>query len=354
MTARALSAVPLEGRPVLVTGAGGFIGASLVRALVREGAHVVALTRARGRMAQDCAGALVLVADLLEAEHVREIVSTTRPEVVFHLAAQPDARETGPQVRTCIDSNVTGTANLLEAMRELDDPCLVYGDSSKVYGNSGVPFRSNQPLQPLCSYAVSKAAGWSLIDMYRRVHGLRAMSVRPTLVYGPEQGFNLFSFLCDSVWTGKPEIPLDGGQQTRDPLYIDDAVDAFIRVAEFRDALDGRVMPVGGGRELSVLALAELTVSLLNGKQPVVPRPAQARPTEMLRSWSDNAEIEQLIGWRPRVSLEQGILRTAAWLRSMHKPIASIAPAAPANGSAAAAVAASTPSTPNREVHVDR
>jgi nucleoside-diphosphate-sugar epimerase len=241
-------------------------------------------------------------------------VQEIQPDIVFHLAAHPDGRESGEQTYAVLQHNLAGLANLLEALRELPSVALVYGDSAKVYGNSGVPYRSYQPVEPLSTYAVSKAAGWGLIDVYRRVHGIEAVGLRPTLVYGPAQGFNLFSFLANAISSGSEEIALDGGAQTRDPVYVDDAVSAFIAAGNHCSSLNGRNLPLSGGREISVLELAELTVRLLGGQQRVVCRPTKVRPTETMRSWCDNTEISSELGWTPSTSLEEGILRTADFL----------------------------------------
>lgn len=300
-------AVHLVGARVLVTGAGGFIGNALARRLARLGADVTAVSRRPGRLDPLPEGIRFVACDLRSPEQVDALIQQARPKVVFHMAAHPDGAEDAQRVRQVIDHNIGALANLLNALMTLPAVTLVYSDSAKVFGNGPVPYRSEQAPDPLCSYAVSKLAGWQLIDMFRRVHGLQAVGLRPTLVYGPSQGFNLFSFLVQAVQGGREAIALDGGAQTRDPLHIDDVVEAFVCAAQHAPLLNGRNLPIGGNREISVAALAELTVRLLGGRQRVEVRPANVRPTETLRSWSDNAEAQALLGWQPRVSLEEGI-----------------------------------------------
>jgi UDP-glucose 4-epimerase len=296
---------------ILVTGASGFIGSHLVRRLVAMGAEVTALSRTPGRLAPMLDQIRFEPCDLLMADRVREVVHTAQPKIIFHLAAHPDAKESASQMYATLDANIVGTANLLEALQGLPSVSLIYGDSAKVYGNSGVPYRATQAQEPLSSYAVAKVAAWGLIDVYRRVHGIMAVGLRPTLVYGPGQGFNLFTALCNAIKEARPEIGLDGGIQTRDPLYIDDVIDALLLVADQRFSLDGRTLPIGGNREISVKDLAQLTVDLLGAPQKVVTRPTHVRPTETMRSWCDNAEARAAMGWSPRTSLEEGIVLTA-------------------------------------------
>lgn len=296
---------------VLVTGAGGFIGSALVRRLVELGAEVTAVARRPGRLDASATAYRFVPCDLRSLEQTRAAVARARPQVVFHLAAKPDGAEDTARMHSVIDHNIGALGNLLDSLVELPAVALVYGDSAKVYGNSGVPYRSDQRLEPMSTYAVSKQAGWGLIDVYRRVHGLQAVGLRPTLVYGPGQGFNLFSFLIAAIQSPRDEIALDGGTQTRDPVYIDDAVDAFIAAAERIGQANGMNLPIGGNRETSVADIAAMAVKLLGGKQTVLVRPTSVRPTETLRSWCDNAEAQAVLGWSPRTSLEQGIERTA-------------------------------------------
>ncbi len=312
-----------KGARVLVTGASGFIGSHLARSLAAQGAEVTGLSRSLGRLHEGLPGVRMVSCDLTSDEHTRAVISNAQPQFVFHLAAHPDGPECRTQTHNVLAHNLTGLVHLLEALRELPAVSLIYGDSAKVYGNSGVPYRVGQPIEPLGTYAVSKAAGWSLIDVYRRVHGIRAVGLRPTLVYGPGQGFNLFTFLSRAVAGGQDEIQLDGGVQTRDPLYIDDAVAAFIGAAENACELNGTSVPLGGGREISVLELAELAIRLWGGHQKVVCRPTSVRPTETMRSWCDNLDASRAFGWKPVVSLEQGLTNTARFLKV---PVAASAP----------------------------
>lgn len=299
---------------VLVTGAGGFIGTALVQRLASLGMDVAAVSRRPGRLDTSTGAYRFFSCDLRSPEQVASVIAQTRPQLVYHLAAHADASESGKQVQACIQHNIVGLANLLDAIMALPAVSLVYGDSAKVYGNGSVPYRADQALQPLSSYGASKEAGWRLIDLYRRVHGLQATGLRPTLVYGPGQGFNLFTYLINAIHSGRAEIPLDGGTQTRDPLFIDDLIDAFVAAGQNVRQLNGVNLPIGGNREMTVEQIARATVRLLGGDQKVVVRPGNVRPTETMRSWCDNMEATLRLGWTPRTSFEEGILKTARHL----------------------------------------
>jgi nucleoside-diphosphate-sugar epimerase len=298
-----------------VTGAGGFIGARLVSRLTSAGAEVLALGRSLGRLEEVEHPRLFsfVQSGLDDAAELIDLVETFAPEVVYHLASTPDGRESFQQVRASIEGNLVPTLNLLEAVRAAGGGLFVYADSSKVYGDADVPFRPDQRADPLSSYAIAKAAGWDFCRYYARLHGLDVVSVRPTLIYGPGQGINLLQYVIECVLEGKAKVRLDGGDQTRDPLFLEDAVDAYLAVARHPAPVSGQVVNIGGGRECSVAELARMIVKMMGADLPVEAVEARKRPTETRRSYCDNAEAIQRLGWRPRTDLEAGLRRTITW-----------------------------------------
>jgi nucleoside-diphosphate-sugar epimerase len=134
----------------------------------------------------------------------------------------------------------------------------------------------------------------------------------------------LISFVVDRVLEGKGEIPLMGGSQTRDPLYITDAIDAFLAAA--RGGLDGagRVINIGGGREISVHQLAQEVVRMMGANVKIVIQSRQARPTEIWRSYCDNREAGEVLGWQPRTSLEDGLRSTIRFLTETKQRLVSV------------------------------
>lgn len=309
---------------VLVTGSSGFIGSHLTERLLQMGAIVGGLSRTYGKLAEigPSDNLNVLACDLTDAEHSESVMGEFRPEIMIHLAAQPDGPEGLQQAHLAIRNNILGTANALEAFRRAGGRVVVYGDSCKVYGNSEVPYREATGLNPGSSYSVSKMTGWSYCRLYHSLYGLAAVAIRPTLIYGPRQPYNLFSFLVDAVLSGREEIPLDGGSQTRDPLYIDDAVEVYLTAARHGDELAGEVLNIGGGHECTVEELARRVVEVMRGRQRIVPVESRARPTEIWRSYCDNREALARLGWSPKTPLEQGLRKTVDY-QMRHRAAAS-------------------------------
>ncbi|MGB3555994.1 MAG: NAD(P)-dependent oxidoreductase [Jannaschia sp.] len=294
---------------VLVTGASGFIGRALIGRLAADGIAVAGLCRSDVSLG----AAEMLSVDLSDPRATVEAVRAYAPTLCYHLAAHPDGAESHERSLAILQTNVMGTLNLLEGLRQAGGCRIVYGCSVKVYGNGPVPYRPDQAPTPNSSYAVAKAAGREMIELFRCLYGLPSMSLRPTLVYGPGQGFNLFRFVAQKLAEGAKDIQLMGGSQTRAPVYIDDVVEAFLLAGAALDGgneIDGKAIPLGGPDELSILDIVQ-QMAVVAGRTltPVLTEQA-TRPTEIYRCIADNDVALDLLGWRPSVSLEEGLRRT--------------------------------------------
>lgn len=252
--------------------------------------------------------------ELRDSDTLRREVVRFAPTVIFHLASRPDGAESTGHAAAGIETNVMPTVHLLEISRDLPLEGFVFAGSSKVYGGGPVPHREASPTEPLSSYAASKLAAWHYGQFFSRIHDVPVVSLHPTLIYGPAPGANLFAFLARCLVGGKREIELDGGLQTRDPLYIDDAIEAYLLAGTRARVLKGRAIPIGGGRECTVKELAERFVAAAGHTTPVRACPERLRPTEMMRSYCDNLDARAAMDWEPEVSLEDGLLATARFL----------------------------------------
>ena len=306
----------ISGKRILITGASGFIGSHLADRLVREGAFVGALSRTEGRLrALENRPAIQFIrCDLTSIERTRQAVKQFSPNILYHLAGHTDGPEDFDRCQTNINSNIQCTVSLLEAFRVAGGRTFIYGDSTKVYGDSPAPYRSDTPLRPLSSYAIAKAAGWQFCQLYQRLYGSNVISVRPTMIYGPRQNHNLITNVAEGVLEGRAELALMGGLQTRDPLYIDDALDAFVAIAQNSETLRGSVLNMSGGDERTVAEIASTVVELMGSVTRVVPRADQARPTDTMRSCCDNDEAKRLLNWQPKTTLRDGLQNTINYL----------------------------------------
>jgi nucleoside-diphosphate-sugar epimerase len=312
MTTKCAEIPSLVDLRVLVTGGSGFLGSHLVEHLAREGAIVAALARTEGKLPllNKNTNFAFYGCDLTDETGTIKALKSFAPQVVFHLAAMPDANECLRQSKLTIHNNLISTVNTLEAFRLCGPGLLVYIDTCKVYGLTEVPYRENMAMKPISSYAIAKAAAWEFCCLYNRLYGIPTVCVRPTTIYGPRQNYNLISFVVESVLSNKQEIRLCGGDQTRDLLFIDDAIEAFLIAAKYRRGIERRVINIGGGLELSVVEITRRIMELMESRLPIIEDTNRARPTDMLRSYCDNIEAMDMLGWRPKTSLKTGLIKT--------------------------------------------
>lgn len=292
---------------VAVVGGSGFIGSHLVKRLESAGHPVLIVSRGsvpREALGRSSETALESV-DIRSQAQISAALTKFRPATVYHLAAVADARESAAHMRSCMAVNAVGSLNVFEAAVEAGASLFVYGDSSKNYGNGPVPYRSDQGDAPICSYAVAKSAAWQLIQIAAAIHSISVCSIRPTAVFGPGQNFGLVQHVYDSARRKEP-IRLQGGRQTRDFLYVRDAVEAFYRVMESPQAW-GSAIPIGGGRELRIADWCREILEALESKVEVMEGAETARPTEIWRSYCDNSDALELLGWTPKYTFAQGI-----------------------------------------------
>ena len=301
----------VAGRRIAVIGGTGFIGSHLTEQLVSQGADVLAVARTQARLSQLSAvrsGCVVALADICDPCAIARVLRRFRPHIVFFMASHPDDRESFRQIAECVRTNLLGLLNTLQAASAAGTEIFVYGDSAKDYGNLEVPYQAGHPANPVCSYAIFKTAGWQLCQLVAGFTPMKTVALRPTLVYGPRQTRNIITYVRDCVAAGR-HVLLMGGTQTRDPLYVDDAVRAYVAAA-LEPAAWGKAIPIGGGQELTVTSLCEAAVAALGGSVAVVAGAEQARATEIWRSRSDNTDALHLLGWRPEVALSEGLSRT--------------------------------------------
>src|SRR5262249_37612374 len=242
----------------------GFFGSQLVDGLAGEGVRFVVAARTAAGLSRlravrgEC---IIALADVCEADSMVRALSAFRPDVVFHLAAHADGTESFDHVASCMRVNGLGLVHALQATVTSGAELFVYGDSAKDYGNGDVPYRAAQPARPLCSYAIVKAAGWEFCRLAASFTPLKVVGLRPTFVDGPGQNWDGSTYVGECVTKAEP-VRLMGGSQTRDPLYIQDAVEAFVAAAESSKAW-GHAIPIGGGQEMTVASLCQSVLDVL-------------------------------------------------------------------------------------------
>ncbi len=296
----------------LVTGAAGFIGSHLCEALLARGESVLgvdsfndyydpALKRA------NLTDALAAGLEFRRLDLARDALDDAlkQIDVVCHLAAQPGVRPSwGEGFDIYAKRNIVATQRLLEATLRAGGPRFVLASSSSVYGNVGEqPARESDRLTPVSPYGLTKAACEELVGIYRRVHGLSAVSLRYFTAYGPRQRPEMaFASFIRAVLSGKPLHVLGDGRQTRDFTYVTDVVSATIAAAE---RLTGPVYNVSGGTSSTLLeAIAQ--IERLTGRRALIRFSPRARG-DAYRTMADLTAARRDLAYSPEVTLGQGL-----------------------------------------------
>lgn len=311
-----------------VTGAAGFIGSTLVDRLLADGHQVIGLDNLSTGCAENLRSACLqygpvglfkfIRGDVLAPE-LASIVAANSPDAVFHLAAQADLQASVADPQRDARINVIGTINILEACRRSDVRKFIYAASGgSRYGAPQVlPVTEANPVAPLSPYAVAKVAGELYAGAYAEMYGLKPVSLGLANVYGPRQNplgeAGVIAIFCHAL-VNKLETTIYGdGASTRDYVFVDDVVDAFVRAATTDREITG-LFNVGTGIQTTVNEVHQLTTEATDGASP--PRYAAARSGEVRAIALDNSRCREEFGWQPAVSLSEGIARTIAWLRS--------------------------------------
>ncbi|HMD44857.1 MAG TPA: NAD-dependent epimerase/dehydratase family protein [Acidimicrobiales bacterium] len=301
----------------LVTGGAGFIGSTLVDRLLAEGHEVDVVddlsTGSLANLAEARAtGAHALTFHNLDIglPDVVELMARRRPEVVFHLAAQADVRVSVERPVFDAQVNVIGSLNILEGARAAGSERVVFAASGgTLYGEpdpADLPVRESHPAQPLSPYGVSKKAVLDYMVAYRALHALEFAALALANVYGPRQDphgeAGVVAIFANHLVQGTPVTIYGDGEQTRDFIYVDDVVDAFVRAATRGGGL---VCNVGTGVETSVNRLYATMASVAGVDTP--PAYAPRRPGELSRSSLDRQRAAIQLGWQPWTELRDGL-----------------------------------------------
>jgi NAD dependent epimerase/dehydratase len=310
-----------NGRKVLVTGAEGFIGSTLVDALLREGAEVRAFAHYKpygdkGWLAGMEDDVEILAGDVRDAERVHDVVAGR--DVVFHLAALIGIPYSYEAPDSYVQTNVVGTLNVANACRRSGVARMVHTSTSETYGSAiTVPISEDHPLQPQSPYSASKIGADMMALSYHHAFELPVAVVRPFNTYGPRQSTRaVIPTILGQLHAGAKQIKLGATSPTRDFNFVEDTVSGFLAVATSDRAI-GHVVNVGSGREISIGDLVRLLVEITGSAAEVVTDEARLRPSgsEVERLLCDNTRARAWCGWEPRHSLEDGLRITSDWVR---------------------------------------
>jgi len=311
---------------ILVTGGAGFIGSHLMDRLAAQGRAAVCLDNFNDfydprLKRENVSGYIdkqdveVIEGDIRDVDLLEKLFSDMRPAQVVHLAAMAGVRPSVENPRSYQDVNGMGTLNLLEMSRRYEVEHFVFGSSSSVYGlNSKVPFSPDDPVNcPISPYAATKLANELVCRTYSHLYGLKITCLRFFTVYGPRQRPDLAIRKFTTLIDRDEPVPIYGdGTFKRDYTYIDDIMDGVLKALDMR--FDFEIFNLGESRTTETVQLVSLIEEALGKKADVKHLPVQ--PGDMPITFADIEKSKRVLGYDPKVAIEEGIPLFVDWFRA--------------------------------------
>jgi NAD dependent epimerase/dehydratase len=317
--------VKLEGTRVLVTGADGFIGSHLTEALIESGADVRAFCfyNSNGSLGWLDRSQLpvreladIRLGDIRDARFVEE--SCSGVEIVFHLAALIAIPYSYTAPASFVDTNVSGTLNVLEAVRRQGCRRLVHTSTSEVYGTPDrLPITEDHPLKGQSPYSATKIAADKLAESFFSSFDVPVVTLRPFNTYGPRQSARaVIPNILAQLLSGREEVELGNTAPKRDLTFVRDCVRGFL-AAGTAEGIDGRTIQLGTGRAESIAEIFRAACTACGVSATIRQSSERMRPdkSEVMVLQSDPSLARKLLGWESEIGLEEGLAMTADWMR---------------------------------------
>jgi NAD dependent epimerase/dehydratase len=312
-------------RPVLVTGAGGFIGSHLVETLLNRKAEVRAFVRYNSRQdpgllkllpPETLSSCEIVFGDLRDSDAVDKACRDI--DTTFHLGALIGIPYSFVHPREVVDTNIIGTLNVLMSGQRHQVKKIVQTSTSEVYGTAiYTPIDEKHPLQGQSPYSASKIGADKLAESFYRAFNMPIATIRPFNTFGPRQSARAVIPTIVTQALTQDTIRLGSLEPKRDFVFVTDTVDAFLRVGEMAETI-GEEINIGANSEISVAELASKIISLIGRDVDIVCDRQRVRPdrSEVQRLWANPAKARELVGWHPRIGLDEGLRQTIDWIRT--------------------------------------
>ena len=313
----------LKGEKVLITGATGFIGSHLTRRLLKEGTEIHILIKKDSniyRIKDIIENLAVWQGDVQDYPSLYYCIKKSNPRIIFHLATLRNVTRNMKLIEPMIDINIKGTLNIFRGLIENKTriKCFINTGTCEEYGGAPAPFYESQREMPVSPYSASKVAATYFCQMISKTINLPIIILRPFLTYGPFQDTDMFiPSLINHCLCGK-DFPMTEGNQTRDFIYVDDIVDAYLLAATFPNAI-GEIINIGSGIEYRIKDVAKKIVNMMGKSIRLLLGALPKRPGETSHFFCDNEKAKRLLNWSPRVNLDEGLEKTIRWYKDQFK-----------------------------------
>ena len=284
----------------MITGAGGFLGSQLVKRLNTEKNYDLFTDRI----------------DLLDPRELKSAINEIKPDVVFHLASYVNLSRDFLTAKKCIDANINGTLNLLEALRNCPPSKFIFTSTEEVYNGASIPFSENQTLDPPSPYSVSKIASEYLCKLYTKELDFSLIIFRLATFYGPENPTHRLIPQIIINALNNNDILLNSGEKKRDYLYVNDAVDALEKAIKKTQKEKIEIINLGGGKLYTLRDLVNKVMAITNSKSKIIYDAYPDRVMEADEWLLDIKKAEKILGWKPKTTLDEGLQNTIAYFKA--------------------------------------
>lgn len=309
-------------KKVLITGADGFIGSHLTEMLVAKGYNVKALSQYNSfnnwgwlEIINYKDNIEILSGDIRDPNFCKSI--TKDIDLVFHLAALIAIPFSYVAPDSYVETNIKGTLNICQAAKENGVSRVIHTSTSEVYGTAKyVPIDEQHPLQPQSPYSATKIAADAMAMSFYNSFDLPITIARPFNTYGPRQSARaIIPTIITQIAAGKKEIKLGDISPTRDFNYVEDCCRAFIMLAESEKAI-GETINIGSNSEISIGDTLNMIKELMSSDITFINDQQRNRPekSEVYRLWCDNKKINELVGYKPQINIQDGLKKTIDWI----------------------------------------
>jgi len=311
-------------KPVLVTGAAGFMGSHLTERLVGLGARTKAFVRYNSRNdwgmlellpQQKLHDIEVITGDLRDSAAIR--LAAEKVEIIFHLGSLIAIPYSYIHPRDTIETNVLGTLGVMSAAREVGVERVIHTSTSEVYGTARyVPMDEEHPLQGQSPYSASKIGADMIAESFHRSYDVPITIIRPFNFFGPRQSARaVIPTIITQTISKSPQVILGSVHPTRDYTYFDDVVDAFLKVAGSGNTI-GETINIGSNFEISMGDIVRKVFSIIGTDKQISSDDKRIRPekSEVERLWCDNSKAKRLLGWEPKITFDEGLRKTIEWI----------------------------------------
>lgn len=305
--------------PVLVTGAAGFIGSALVRRLLSRQIPVISVVRpgtAPSRLQRP--GEDVCFVELTDPAQVQSLFAAAQPSHVFHLAADTRVERRLELLQPQLMNNVVAGGLVLEAaLRQRALQRLVWVGTCEEYGDGEAPFQEEQLPRPVSPYSATRLAGTLLAQTLARTMGAPVVAVRPFLTYGPGMHPSRFVMQAlNAALSGQP-LPMTPGEQTRDLVWLDDVVDGLL-LAGSVPGIDGELLNLASGQEISLLALAQQIFHAVGANPALIQVGVLPyRAGESMHFFGEPSRARETLGWTASTPLSEGLRQLVEWRKTL-------------------------------------